>query len=199
MNIEVSDKPLAWGELDLSLFGISEDFAGNQLDPKPVYGFAVDQQYLWFVAAHQQSPVIHPDARPGAFQAELWKYDVAEFFILDPSCGHYLEFNLSPNSAWWSAEFSAPRIRSEVVDHPFPGVATYADMSANGSWLAAAALPLEQLRKRLNFGSHSRLNVSFIINSPEQRFASAAKLEAAVPDFHLPDQFPEAKFFHNQE
>jgi hypothetical protein len=198
MNIEVSDKPLRWGELDLSLFGVTHDLEGNKVDPQVLFGFAVDQDYLWFVAGHQKSPVLHPDARPGAFQAELWKYDVAEFFLADPSTGKYLEFNLSPNSAWWSAEFSAPRVLAETVEHPFPGVATYADMAADGSWLAAAALPLDQLRARLNFGAESRLNATFIVNSPNQQFLTAAKLESPEPDFHLPDQFPKVNFFHNK-
>lgn len=197
MNIEVSDKPLRWGSLDLSLFGIDKDWDGNPVKPQMAFGFAVDQDYLWFVAAHQKPPVLHPDAKPGEFQAELWKYDVAEFFLADPSTGRYLEFNLSPNSAWWSAEFSAPRIRAEVVDHPFPGVATYADMAPDGSWLVAAALPLKQLKDRLNFGSESTLNATFIINSPDQKFLTAAKLEAPEPNFHLPDQFPQVTFFHN--
>ena len=196
MNIEVSDKPLRWGSLDLSLFGVDQDWDGNKVEPQVAFGFAVDQDYLWFVAAHQTPPALHPDAQPGAFQTELWKYDVAEFFLLDPESGRYLEFNLAPNGAWWSAEFSAPRIRTEIGEHPFPEVATYAEIADDGSWMAAAALPISQLRERFHFGAESRLNACFIINSPEQQFLSAAKLNAPEPDFHLPDQFPKVHFFH---
>ncbi|PQJ29155.1 hypothetical protein [Rubritalea profundi] len=199
MNIEISDKPLSWGALDLSLFGVDKDWFGQPVNPPVAFGFAVDLKYLWFIASHQKSPSLHPDARPGDFQAELWKYDVAEFFLTDPKTGRYLEFNLAPNGAWWSAEFTAPRIRAEIADNPFPEVATFADMAQDGSWLAAAAIPLEQLRNKLNFSPESHLNATFILNSPEQQFLSATKLGGGEPDFHLPDKFPKVNFFHNQK
>ncbi|MFC5050839.1 hypothetical protein ACFPK9_09450 [Rubritalea spongiae] len=199
MNIEVSDKPLRWGSLDLSLFGVDHDWQGNKVEPPIAFGIAVDRDYLWFVAAHQKAPQLHPKSLPGKFQNELWKYDVAELFLSDPTTGRYLEFNLAPNSAWWSAEFSAPRIRAEIGEHPFPEVATYADIAADGSWLTAAALPIYQLQHRLNFGPESRLNACFIVNSPEQQFLSAAKLNSPKLDFHLPDQFPAVNFFHNKQ
>jgi hypothetical protein len=47
---------------------------------------------------------------PGNFLAELWRHDVAELFIADPASGRYFEFNLAPNGAWWSCEFTAPRV-----------------------------------------------------------------------------------------
>lgn len=197
MNIEISDKPLSWGALDLSLFGVDKDWFGKPVKPPVAFGFAVDLKYLWFVVSHQKSPSLHPAARPGDFKSELWKYDVAEFFLTDPKTGRYLEFNLAPNGAWWSAEFTAPRIRTEIADNPFPGVATFADMASDGSWLAAAAIPLEQLRNSLNFGSESHLNASFILNSPEQQFLTATDLGEGEPNFHLPDKFSKVNFFHN--
>lgn len=197
MNIELSDRPLSWGALDLSLFGIAHDWHGEKIDQPMAFGFVMDQKNLWFVAARQQAPKIHPQARPGAFQPELWQHDVAEFFLSDPSTGRYLEFNLAPNGAWWSAEFTAPRVRAEQEDVPFPGVATFADMAVDGSWMAAAALPLDQLRERLNFGKDSQLNATFIVNSPQQQFLTAAKLSDGEPDFHLPASFPTVNFFHN--
>ena len=199
MNIEISDRPLSWGALDLSLFGVYKDWFGAPLEPPVAFGFTVDLKYLWFVVSHQKPPCLHPDARPGDFKSELWKYDVAEFFLSDPSTGRYLEFNLAPNGAWWSAEFTAPRIRAEIADNPFPEVATFADMGQDGSWLAAAAIPLEHLRDRLNFGADSLLNASFILNSPEQQFVSATNLGDGKPDFHLPEKFPKVNFFHNQK
>lgn len=197
MNIEMSDRPLSWGALDLSLFGVAKDWHGEKIDPPMAFGFVMDQKNLWFCASQQKAPKIHPDARPGEFQAELWKYDVAEFFLQDPSTGRYLEFNLSPNGAWWSAEFTAPRIRATGEDVQFPGVATFADMAADGSWMAAAALPLDKLREHLNFGKDTKLNATFIVNSPDQKFLTATKLSDGEPDFHLPDSFPTVNFFNN--
>ncbi|GAA5496651.1 hypothetical protein Rhal01_02836 [Rubritalea halochordaticola] len=197
MNIEVAQEQLFWGHLDLSLFGVSKDWHGEELEKPVAFGFAVDHSHLWFVACHQSPASIHPQARPGQFQAELWKHDVAEFFLLDPQTGRYLEFNLAPNGAWWSAEFTAARVRAEEEDSPFPDVATYADLAPDGSWMCAAAIPLKHLRERFNFGPETKLNAAFILNSPEQKFLSAAHLGDGEPDFHRPDKFPTVRFFHN--
>jgi len=198
MNIEIADQQLHWGQLDLSLFGINKDYHGNPINPPIAFAFAIDHTNLWFVASHQKPATIHPDARPGLFQQELWKHDVAEFFILDPTTGHYLEFNLAPNGAWWAAEFTAPRTRAHAKDKIIPDVGTYADLAPDGSWMAAAAIPLKYLRKKFNFNKNSHLNAAFIINSPDQTFITAAPLGSGEPDFHQPQKFKQANFFHNK-
>lgn len=196
MNIEIVDKPLRWGELDMNLFGIEQDWHGEKFAQPITFGLAVDKDYLWFVAGHQQPASILPSAKPGAFQAELWKHDVAEFFLLDPTTGKYLEFNLAPNGAWWSAMFTAPMVRESEEDVPFEGVASYADLAPDGGWVAAAAIPLKHLRSELNFGDSSEMNVTFIVNSPDQKFATAADLGNGEPDFHQPDKFKKVNFYH---
>jgi hypothetical protein len=125
---------------------------------------------LWFLAHHRRPADLHPAARPGGFQAELWRYDVAELFLSHPGSGRYFEFNLAPNGAWWCCEFTAARRRAESIDIAMPEVATFADLAADGSWLAAMAI------------------------SPDQRFVSAADLGGGAPDFHRPLVFPEVKF-----
>jgi len=196
MNIQVADKPLRWGELDINLFGIEKDWHGEKFAKPLTFGLAVDRDYLWFVAGHQEPANVHPLARPGEFQPELWKYDVAEFFLLDASTGKYLEFNLAPNGAWWSSVFAAPRVRESEEDKAFPGVAKFAELAPDGSWIAAAALELRHLREQLHFGDGSRMNVSFIVNSPEQKSASATDLGTGEPDFHQPDKFKKVNFYH---
>ena len=199
MNIEIVDKPMKWGALDVNLFGIETDWYGEKFAKPLGFSLAVDKEYLWFVATHQEAAKIHPGARPGAFQSELWKYDVAEFFLLDVKTGKYLEFNLAPNGAWWSAVFTAPRVRESEEDRPIPDVASYADLSPDGSWLTAAAIPLHYLRSEFDFGDDSQMNVNFIVKSPEQKFASAGDLgqgkDAGDPDFHQPDKFKKVNFF----
>lgn len=198
MNIQVADKPLRWGELDVNLFGLDTDWDGEKMEKPVTFGMAVDSDYLWFVGGHQQPASMHPDARPGAFQADLWKYDVAEFFLLDSTTGKYLEFNLAANGAWWSAMFTAPRVRESEADVPFPDVATYADLAPDGSWITAAAIPLKHLRPMLNFGDTSKMNIAFIVNTPDQKFLTASKLNDAggEPDFHQPEKFKAVTFYH---
>ncbi len=194
MTVIRSASPLAWGELDLPLFGVSRDWHGGAVEPAAAFCVALDPRRLWFVAAHGRPARLHPAARPGKFTAELWRYDVAELFVADPVSGRYLEFNLAPNGAWWSCEFTAPRVRTEEVEVPFPEVATFAELAPDGGWVAAMAVPRDLLEARVGFGAGSGLNVTFIVASPEQRFLTAADLGGGEPDFHRPEKFPKVKF-----
>lgn len=194
MIIFESPLQLVWGELDIPLLGLAKDLVGAPVEPPAAFCLATDPQHLWFIANHRRPAQIHPQARPGAFQAELWKYDVAELFVADPVSGRYFEFNLAPNGAWWTCEFTAPRSRADEAEIAMPDVATFSEMAPDGSWLAAMAIPLDLLRARINFGTGSRLNVTMILNSPEQRFLSATDLGPGEPDFHQPLRFAEVEF-----
>jgi len=189
MTVIRSAKPLEWGGLDLPLFGVGRDWYGRESTPQAGFCIAVDSRRLWFVASHGKAARLHPAARPGRFTPELWKHDVAELFLTDPTSGRYFEFNLSPNGAWWSCEFTAPRVRAEEVEIAFPEVATFAELAPDGGWVAALAIPRDLLEARLDFGERTRLNVAFILSSPEQRFFSAVDLGGGEPDFHRPDRF----------
>jgi hypothetical protein len=191
MTIFTSPQLLKWGELDVPMLGLQKDWHGEPVQPPAGFCLAMDGKRLWFVAHHRRAADLHPKARPGMFQAELWRHDVAELFIADPGSGRYFEFNLAPNGAWWSCEFTAPRVRAEECDIIMPEVATFSDMAPDGAWVAAMAIPLDLLKARLDFGPRSRVNVTMILESPEQRFLTAADLGGGEPDFHLPDAFPE--------
>lgn len=194
MTVFTSPRPLVWGALDVPLLGLRADLGGRVLATPAAYAVVMDACCLWFVANHRQAAFIHPQARPGCFQNELWKYDVAELFLTDPSSGRYFEFNLAPNGAWWSCEFTAARVRAEETDIAMPEVATFSDMAPDGSWIAAMAIPLDLLRARLSFGPETRTNVTMILESPEQKFVSATDFGGGVPDFHQPRRFSEITF-----
>jgi hypothetical protein len=194
MTVLTSPRMLVWGELDVSLFGLAKDLDGTLLDVPAAFSLVTDAQHLWFIANHRKPALVHPQARPGAFQAELWKYDVAELFLSDPVSGRYFEFNLSPNGAWWTCEFTRPRLRADSVDIAMPEVATFSELSVDGSWLAAMAIPLDLLRARLDFGAETRINVTMILESPNQRFLSANPLGGGEPDFHQPECFSQVRF-----
>lgn len=193
MTIFTSPVPLIWGELDVPLFGLGADLQGVPLQPPAAFSLVMDARYLWFIANHRSPARIHPLARPGAFQAELWKHDVAELFLADPVSGRYFEFNLAPNGGWWSCEFTAPRVRADEVDIAMPEVATFAEIAPDGAWLAAMAIPLDLLRARLDFGPGTRANVTMILESPAQKFISATPLPGE-PDFHQPGHFSKIDF-----
>lgn len=152
--------------------------------------FWADESHFHFLASEKGScGLAHPDARPGKYQAELWRYDVAEFFLQSADRQRYLEFNLSPNGAWWSSAFDAPRQPAPGEPAPVPEVITRAHQDAEG-WQAAASLPLAWLQKHYGFGAKTTLNATFILNSPAQIFLTAGDLGPGEPDFHRPRAFP---------
>lgn len=205
MVIEQKTSPLRWGELDLALFGIQQNWQGQTLHTPAGFSLAMDQENLWFVATRNTPPVIHPNAYAGKFTANLWQYDVAELFIYDPESGRYLEFNLAPNAAWWCAEFTAPRKRAYKEDIEMIGVRSYFDQSPDGSWMAAASIPLDILKARVNLCEKSHMNVTFIVDSPNQQFLTANPALPGKPNFHLTELFKPIQIaqggltFHNQQ
>ncbi|MDP7495091.1 MAG: hypothetical protein QGI77_01610, partial [Roseibacillus sp.] len=54
---------------------------------------------------------------------------------------------------------------------------------------ARADLPLAWLKEHLHFGSDTRMNATFILNSPVQQFLTAVCLGDGEPDFHRPDRY----------
>lgn len=184
-----SDKPLEWGALDLPLLALANDWHGNPMEPAPGYAVVCDPLHLWFVANHREPASTHPKSRPGGFHAELWKHDVAELFLASPVSGRYLEFNLAPNAAWWSCEFTSPRQRETEEDIAMPDVNTWSDLAPDGSWVAAMAVPLDILRARIGFDADTLANVCMILGSPEQKFLTATPLGGGEPDFHRARHF----------
>ncbi len=191
MTVFRTEAPLAWGELDLPLFGLARDWHGAPVEPPAAFSLAIDPRRLWFVATHRRPADLHPLSRPGRFQPALWKHDVAELFLAAPDGDRYLELNLGPNGAWWSCEFRAPRQRQDEAEIAMPDVATFSELAPDGSWVAALAVPLDLLRARIDFGSGTKLNVAFILENPAPRFLSAADLGGGEPDFHRPARFPQ--------
>ena len=194
MTIFTSPRPLVWGELDVPLFGLQADLSGTPLQVPVAYAVVADGRHLWFIVNHRMPARILPQARPGAFQAGLWQHDVAELFLADPASGRYFEFNLAANGAWWSCEFTAPRVRADEAEIAMPEVATFSDLGPDGSWLAAMAIPLDLLQARVNFGTETRMNVTMILGSPEQKFISACDLGGGEPNFHQPQRFSQITF-----
>ena len=169
---------------------IETDWYGSKLDKAPKYFFTLSETHLHFWAGQKGlAGSHHPTAQPGQFHAELWRFDVAEFFLTSPNSSHYLEFNLSPNGAWWSCAFEAPRVAASGNPQAIPGVTTESQQTSS-SWWAHAAIPRAWLEQHLGLGPDSHLNATFILNSPDQLFATASDLGDGEPNFHRPEKFP---------
>jgi len=173
--------------------GISTDWYGDPVAGAVSFLYWLDDTRFHFLVRVEGSPGLpHPSGKPGSFQAELWKYDVAEFFLQSPDRSQYLEFNLAPNGAWWSCLFRGRLVPAPDQPRPFPGVRTSARQN-DQSWEASASFPRELLEELFPLDQGITLNTTFILESPRQRFLTAADLGEGDPDFHRPDQFPPAK------
>jgi hypothetical protein len=190
MRFFQSDRPLAWGDLDLPVLGLTSDWYGRALNPPMGFAVAADATSLWFIATRQASATCRPGAAPGAFTEGLWEWDVAELFLGHPARGEYLEFNLAPNGAWWAAKFSAPRVRALEQPDFQSAVTSHGDEISEGGWCAGIRVPLDFLEKEISLCPQTTANVTAILNSPQQTFHSACRLPGADPDFHQPAAFP---------
>ena len=88
---------------------LCKEWYGNSMEPPYRFSMQLTAGGLVFRAARAAAASVHPEAREGEFREELWKYDAAEFFISTPSGDQYMEFNLSPNGAWWAMKTGALR------------------------------------------------------------------------------------------
>ena len=180
---------------DLQCHGteLSTDWSGARITNLSKFLFWVDDTSFHFLAGQNGSPGLsHPDSKLEEYCPELWKYDVAEFFLLASDKSRYLEFNLAPNGAWWSSAFTSLRVPAPGEPTPAPEVKTSAEVDTQG-WRAHASMPLSWLKKQYGFSELSLLNATFILNSPDQIFVTAGDLGDGEPDFHRPHRFPAIK------
>ena len=172
---------------------MAQEWYGQAIEPPYEYSFSHTAEGLVFCARRAAAAMVHPQGKCGQFQAELWRYDAAEFFITSPGGERYMEFNLSPNGAWWAAVFSAPR----VVDAPFadwrPIVTATGEATADG-WQCQALISAESLKEVGINPANCKLAACAILNSPQQVFLTTALPCDTQPDFHRPDLWEPARF-----
>ncbi len=168
---------------------IGHEWYGLAVQPAFRYRFSLAPEGLLFRAARAAAAQVHPEAIPGRFQPDLWKFDAAEFFLAREDASRYLEFNLSPNGAWWACVFSAPRVPDPAMAGWFPHVVAEGCQTPFG-WESQALLPMQDLAC-LGIGlGHCRLAACAILESPQQIFLTTAEGCTGEPDFHLPQHWP---------
>ena len=151
------------------------DWFRNMTEPPASLELSAQKQSLcleveWFCLL---SP---PLAAEGAFYEGLWAAEVAELFI-QVEDGHYLEFNLAPNGAWWACEFSASRVRTNL------DLKRCGQGQKLGPNRSALDISLQELGKVQSY------NLTAISGTVDQRFYTFADLPGKEPDFHQPDHF----------
>lgn len=163
---------------------LTHEWYGKPIAAPVKFSFSIEEGCLVFHASQSAQVSIHPEAQPGLFREELWKYDTAEFFIADAEGRNYLEFNLCPNGAWWACAFDAPRKPMAGAGIP-DGVKT-AGCLRPGAWACSARLPLAWLSRIGIDITNCRLAATCILNSPDYLYCTTADDLSGEPDFHRP-------------
>lgn len=123
----------------------------------------------------------------GEFTEGLWESDVVELFLADRATGNYQEFHLAPNGAWWSATFSAPRVREERRFES-KGVSVATSCNAAG-WSGFLRLPKSIVFLDSLDASSCSGNLAAIINGHPKQYLSTSILPGEKVDFHQPRSF----------
>lgn len=155
----------------------------------PAFGFRFELgETLRFEAWRAAPAVIHPGARAGVFQEELWRYDVVEYFISTAAADRYMELNLCANGAWWAAGFSEPRKPLEGFDGRALGIKTCGEESLpGGGWRCRAELPVETLRRWGWEPAESRMAAAAVIcREGRYTYLTTCEQRQGKPDFHRP-------------
>lgn len=170
----------------LKPFLIEADWFDKETTTPPYFVLASDPVCLWFLGGCQSQPHFDTNLPCGTFAEGLWRHDVAELFICSDSAGYYREFNLSPGGAWWTCEFES--YRSPLDAAPLEGTQAHTQ-TQHSSWVAALAVPsIYDILDIEHLGKY-RANISFVTDSPQQRFYSWAGIESDEPDFHKTEWF----------
>ena len=139
-----------------------------------------DGVLLWlrFVAEGDVDVVAWPDPRPQARSDELWKHTCFEVFVR--TAQGYVEFNLSPSSAWASYRFDGYREGIKPADE----VATVLGLDGGEDYLALEA------KVELPGDAPGPIALSAVIQDLAGRNTYWALAHpAGKPDFHHPDSF----------
>ncbi len=163
------------------------EWFGTPVEPPFEFRFHLTEDALVFCARRKSPALLHPEALEGEFRELLWKYDTAEFFIVSPGEERYLEFNLAPNGAWWSAVFTDPRVVDPTVPAVPAGVVARGKATSEG-WECEVSLPLASLAEMglTPADTPCRIAAAAIRTRPEQIFLTTATDTTGKPDFHHP-------------
>lgn len=165
---------------------LGQEWYGRRVSPPYRYRLTLTTGGLLFEAERAEAAAVHPDAKSGCFQEELWRYDVAEFFIANADTGRYLEMNLSPNGAWWGRMFSGPRVPDDSVASLLR-VEFAQGVTTSEGWKASLLLPFEVLAALELPLDCWHVAVCAVLEAPEYIYLTTAAPCDTQPDFHRPD------------
>lgn len=167
---------------------IAADWFGAAIAAAPAFRLVlIPGEAIELHARANKHPVSAMDSTAGEFCEGLWQHDCAELFLANPATGHYIEFNIAPNGAWWSCLLESPRLRARIENLPLDGVVSEG-IEGVARWETKLHVPLAALPPEIGTDIHAlRGNVTFCLGSaPRQIYVTYADLGTGTPDFHQP-------------
>lgn len=153
---------------------------------KVAFLLAADPKTLFLVAEFAKSTAAKP-TQNGKFIEGLWEEDVIEVFLADDQGQGYQELELSPTGAWWSAIFSAPRVRRQQDLSKVSVICSSTDVA--GIHQVLLAYPRNALGVTFGFSEQSRANICACLGKGARQYLSYCPLSGTTPDFHRPNEF----------
>ena len=167
--------------LRLPRLSFEKDWYGENPRAKTQFVLASDKEILHYFFWCYQKPTYDPEEK-----TNLWHYDVTELFIAQNGVKGYLEVNLSPSGAVWSASFKGSREVGEGGPTVFNTTAAKARANVSGShWSVHFELPLNE-----PLSEEIRMNVTAIVDhQTAPQYLSWLNMKIGEPDFHRPFEF----------
>ena len=160
---------------------ISADWYGKA-PPGPIkWALIIDDQSIGFCGEVAGKATFDSALQCGECVEGLWEKDCIEFFLLNPSSGSYVEFNLGPQGAWWCCYLESYRKRATKQFRPV--VKCESELLAD-KWYAAMVISREHFP--IPFDANTLIEVTCISSG---RFYSTNPPSGKEPDFHLRECF----------
>ncbi len=144
-----------------------------------------DRLVLTYELVGDLSQILVPVAVPPARTDNLWHHTCLEAFIRAEGAENYIEFNLSPSTAWVAYRFDAYRQGMADLDVPAPTVMTelWPDRLRLTAYLSLAGAPLD-------LSAVLRLSATAIVEEADGAKAFWALTHPpGQPEFHHVDGF----------
>jgi hypothetical protein len=186
--IKLSKDFVLAGVFSLPFTEFKKDWYGKVPQARTSFLFGTDEENLFFALKCEKPAAFDKQHKPGEYTENLWQYDVAELFIVEPGSGRYQEFNLSPAGSWWSMLFSDYRVR-DLAHFSMPKGLQCSGSVSEHRWQAALMVPLQSLSLPRMALKEYRFNVCSIINGAEKQYLSWAESKSEKPDFHRTEHY----------
>ena len=174
------------GESQVPLTKFSLDWFGSPARHTAHFGFKLVGKSLFFRFRAEKSAECDRNLARGQFVSELWRQDVAEFFVRGPGPS-YQEFNISPTGAWWSARFGQYRTLDQEIHCSSVSIQALVE---DHSWEIEFSVPLSEIvvLKDLEL-RFAKLNPVSILCPQDPEYLCYGHTSGGEPDFHLSETF----------